>query len=371
MDIERPSYKLLQGDNRETLKQLPDESIDAVITDPPYEIALGTVEKWDDTGIAHDPELWRQILRVLKPGGHLIAFSATRTYHRLAVSIEDAGFEIRDMITWIYKSGFPKSLNIALSIDKQEGLQGRRGLGPLKYMTGEDVPRDDNGVSVQTGLPPYEPKHEDAIKLNGWGTNLKPAQEPAVLARKRLQESSITAQMRATGTGALNIDAARIPLGDDSWPFMNDKVSPNHHLGLFPGNIYNCKKPSHAERERGLEALSLKMCKSTFNEGNGKSLPRFDGYANPLRANHHATVKPLKILRWLVRLMTPPGGVVLDPFAGSGSTLCASILEGFSCIGCELQDEYLPIIQGRADQAIEDYLDSKAQLTIFDYLEGL
>jgi len=370
MNIERPKYQIFRGDNRETLKRLPDASIDAVITDPPYEIALGHVKSWDSSGIAHDPELWSQILRVLKPGGHLVAFSATRTYHRLAVSIEDAGFELRDMISWIYSQGFPKSQNIALSIDKQEGLIKQRGKGALKHMTNQARPKSEDGADLQTGLPPYEPKHSDAIKWNGWGTNLKPSQEPAVLARKPLQESSITAQMRATGTGAINIDASRHAQGEDAWPFMDPRAKINHPLGLWPGNIYYCPKPSASERERSLDHLKSQECKSKFNLGNGEGA-RFDGHASPNRANHHATVKPIKILRWLIRLLCPPGGVVLDPFAGSGSTLAASILEGFSCIGCELQDEYIPIIEGRADQAIEDYLDSKAQLTLWDYLEGL
>ena len=370
MDIERPNYQIFQGDNRETLKLLPDNSIDAVITDPPYEISLGHVKSWDNTGIAHDPELWRQILRVLKPGGHLVAFSATRTYHRLAVSIEDAGFELRDMISWIYNQGFPKSQNIALSIDKQEGLMGRRGKGPLKHMTSQAEPFSEDGERLQTGLPPYEPKHPEAIKWNGWGTCLKPSQEPAVLARKPIQESSITAQVRKTGTGAINIDASRHCLGEDAWPYMEPTTKIAHPNGLWPGNIYHCAKPSAGEREHGLDHLKTQEVKSKFNLGNGEGA-RFDGHASPNRANHHGTVKPLKILRWLIRLLTPPGGVVLDPFTGSGSTLCASILEGFSCIGCELQEEYIPIIEGRADQALEDYLDSKAQLTLWDYLEGL
>lgn len=308
------------GDCRDVLASIADSSIDSIVTDPPYE--LGFMGKsWDSTGIAYDVTVWRHCLRVLKPGGHLIAFGGSRTYHRMAVAIEDAGFEIRDQVQWIYGSGFPKSHNL----------------------------KDE---------------------WQGWGTALKPAHEPAVLARKPFR-GSIAGNVTQWGTGGLNIDGTRV--GDDAgrWPAnviidetagaMIDEQSGerksggvngvrkrlnSNGWGMKPRTITNGRpansggasrffyvaKASKAEREAGLDIA--------------------DG-----RANHHPTVKPIALMRYLVRMVTPKGGVVLDPFTGSGSTGCAAVLEGCDFVGMDITPEYVEIAQKRiAYYAVESPL---------------
>lgn len=213
--MDAPRYFLLEGDCREQLKELPDESIDSVVTDPPYDLtptkngSKGFMGKaWDATGIAFDPSLWADVLRVLKPGGHLAAFGGTRTYHRMAVAIEDAGFEIRDSIHWVQSRGFPKSQNISLMADKALGLQADRGK------------RFNNAGDHSLPAPArdyerYEPKSDFAKQWMGWGSALKPAHEPIVLARKPFK-GPIILNVDAHGTGALNIDATRVPWADEA-----------------------------------------------------------------------------------------------------------------------------------------------------------
>ena len=317
------THTLHLGDCRAVLATLDDASIDAVVCDPPYE--LGFMGKaWDNSGIAYDVTVWAHCLRVLKPGGHLVAFGGSRTYHRLAVAIEDAGFEIRDQIQWIYGSGFPKSHNL----------------------------KDD---------------------WQGWGTALKPAHEPAVLARKPLC-GTVADNVTAWGVGALNIDGTRV--GADVMPeqkagqarigtFVRHNMITPEHTGRWPANVifdeeaalllgepsrfFYTAKASKAEREAGLyyeeQTKSRNMARQqrkdgTFQEWIGEPLPR---------ANHHPTVKPLSLMRYLVRLVTPPGGTVLDPFMGSGSTGCAAILERFHFVGIDITPEYVAIAQKRID----------------------
>lgn len=314
------NWRAHNANNLDAIKDLADNSIDSIVTDPPYEIAF-MGRDWDNSGQAYNEQLWRECLRVLKPGGHLIAFGATRTIHRTTSAIEASGFQIRNLISWLYFSGFPKSLN----------LDG---------------------------------------DWSGFGTALKPAQEPAVLARKPIVQGTIAKQVLSTGTGALNIDGCRFGYGDECWVGPNtqklglggDIVIRNSKsiftdtsknflfkkstLGRWPANIYQCAKPSRAERDAGLEHL----------DGDIK--------------NVHPTVKPLKLMRWLCRLITPPSGTVLDPFAGSGTTLAAAILEGFDVIGFELTAEYMPIIEGRCKWAIEEYKRENAQLSMLDWMEA-
>ena len=207
---------LLLGDCRARLRDIPDGSVDAIVSDPPYEISMDMGRGWDSTGIAFDPDLWSQCLRVLKPGGHLMAFSATRTFHRMAVAIENAGFEIRDTLMWCYSSGFPKGHNVSLAFDKAAGVRGHllghkeagldkgSGLTVGKYPEGRDA----------TGLiPVFAPETEEAKRWAGWNTALKPSWEPIVLGRKPLA-GSIIETVRAHGTGALNIDGCRVPAND-------------------------------------------------------------------------------------------------------------------------------------------------------------
>ena len=354
------SIRILQGDCRQVLKTLPDNSVDSVVCDPPYE--LGFMGKsWDSTGVANDVETWRQCLRVLKPGGHLLAFSGTRTQHRMVCSIEDAGFEIRDQIGWVFGSGFPKSHN------------------------------------------------------GDWGgTALKPAWEPICMARKPLI-GTVEANWREHGTGALNIDGCRIesavpgrarageesqdrryveagstnfaakpgPRGGDPlgrWPANLVHDGSDEVLAAFPqsagqqgfvgvrngdrpsintygdwgprpdtpprGDIgsaarfFYCAKADRADRNEGLEGLKT---------DDGRKVPADNAYqrGKTLRQNHHPTVKPTDLMRYLCRLVTPPGGTVLDPFMGSGSTLKAAELEGFSAIGIELDATYIEIARRR------------------------
>lgn len=326
-------------------------------------------------------EQWaRECLRVLKPGGHLLAFGGTRTYHRLACAIEDAGFDIRDSIHWVYGSGFPKSLNISKQIDKQAGAVGE--------------------VSVTA------PVTDDAHTWHGWGTALKPAHEPIVLARKPPRDT-ITNNVLRYGTGAINIDATRI--GGDLVGWRGDgsnlhegglsKVggTPRPTLGRWPANLIHdgssevlehfpttgddnnagrffnvtpytdldgasfvyCPKAGTAERNAGLQHLDDELGGS-LEGGNDKR----NGDKPQLRPtkNHHPTVKPLALMRHLIRLVTPPGGTVLEPFAGSGTTLTAATLEGFDAIGIELTADYLPIITGRIQWATEQHANEHPTL---------
>ena len=196
--------KIIQGDCLDKLKELEDNSIDSIVTDPPYE--LGFMGKsWDNTGIANNKDMWAECLRVLKPGGHLLAFSGTRTYHRMASAIEDAGFEVRDMIEWVYGSGFPKSLNIAKQIEKSNGI--------LKETTSTlfNNPNGKRDLSKRSDYGyKYEPKHEQAKQWEGWGTALKPAHEPICMARKPLSEKTVAENCLKWGTGGINIDESRV-----------------------------------------------------------------------------------------------------------------------------------------------------------------
>lgn len=323
------TFTLLKGDCLERLKELEDASIDAVVSDPPYEIDF-MGKGWDRSGIAYSVELWSECLRVLKPGGHLIAFCATRTVHRMTVGIEDAGFQIRDQLCWCYESGFPKSLNVS----KQ-----------------------------------FEDGSEEAKRFEGWGTALKPAFEPAVLARKPV-DGTIANNFLLHGVGGLNIEKTRFPYGDPIWFGSGEEVGErsksvigwkNESGGRWPANIVRFKKAQRSEREEGLDHLKAKKGFEAVHRKEGSA-----GVQNPRAGagrtagevkNFHPTVKPVELMRWLVRLVTPEDGVVLDPFLGSGTTAVASMLEGVSCVGCEITEDYWPIIEGRVEHAKRKYLE--------------
>jgi DNA modification methylase len=378
------SVKMIHGDCLEVLAGMGSESCHSCVTDPPYE--LGFMGKaWDGTGIAYNVNVWREVLRVLKPGGHLIAFGGSRTYHRLAVAVEDAGFEIRDQGLWLYGSGFPKSLDVSKAIDKAAGVE-REDLGPHPNWREGKL---DNGQSM--GRVPNEaritaPATPDAIKWNGWGTALKPAHEPFVIGRKPFS-GTVAANVLEHGTGALNVDGCRVG-GDyvvttgrcdalhaksnslgSSW---SGEVDNTPHK-RFPANLihdgsepairtlgpesryFYCAKASRAEREAGLghldTATGAEACDRTEGSA-GLDNPRAGaGRTASTVRNIHPTVKPLSLMRYLVRLVTPPGGTVLEPFAGSGTTLVACVHEGFGAIGIELTEDYLPIINGRVAHA--------------------
>lgn len=418
---------LINSDCTSALKDLPDCSVDAVVTDPPYE--LGFMGKtWDASGIAYSVDLWREVLRVLKPGGHLLSFGGTRTYHRMTCAIEDAGFEIRDSLHWMYGTGFPKSLNVSKAIDDAAGVEG--GQGPMKrggerLARLEDGKRDGKGTwgdEVGRNAFTYAPGSDAAKQWDGWGTALKPGHEPIVLARKPL-DGTVAANVQNWGTGGLNIDGCRIgtetrPVtvrtetvvaanamsgtstdatssGETTtqgrWPAnvlldedaareldaqsgerTSGKMKAGTKRGTRQGNalgtmpeetahdthgdsggasrFFYVAKPSKAERNKGCDALPAKT--------GGEATDREDGSAgvdNPRAGagrtggakNFHPTVKPIELMRYLCRLVTPPGGIVLDPFLGSGTTGMAAVLEGFEFIGIEKEPEYLEIAKAR------------------------
>lgn len=360
---------LLKGDCLAQLTRIPAESVDAIVTDPPY--GLGFMGKaWDALPPGED---WaRACLRVLKPGGHLLAFGGTRTWHRLAVAVEDAGFELRDSIAWLYGSGFPKSLDVSKAIDKAAGAE--------REVTGI---RDDKG-RTQTFAggktrPTLEtaPATPEAVEWQGWGTALKPAFEPVVVARKPLAKGmTVAANVLAYGTGALNIDAGRV--GDDApagfgkgaamggagstigrWPanVMLDE-SQAAALDEQSGTLTSGANPRRRGADKGRTVLGQFAGQDDANPQRGLDkggASRFFYVAKapkserPLDADGvgHPTVKPLALMRQLVRLVTPLGGCVVDPFAGSGTTLEAAYLEGFESIGIELTPDYWPLIEAR------------------------
>ncbi len=404
------------GNCLDELKNLEDNSIDAVVTDPPYELGF-MGKKWDNTGIAYNVDVWRECLRVLKPGGHLLAFGGTRTWHRLAVAIEDAGFEVRDSIAWIYGSGFPKSHNISKAIDKLQG--GQVKVGKAFKVAGEYGDRNLPNPKGDKDDMRHVADTDDAKKWDGWGTALKPAHEPIVVARKPLI-GTVAENVLTYETGGLNIDASRI--GTETISVHNapkgsfaggepdrgsDTESYREHVGRWPANIIldettaelldkqsGDRKGMATQKSSALKIYggnSLNESKTTFpeirqgfNDSGGASrffyvakankkdrnegldaLPDHDwsgdGAAIPERANrpfipsknHHPTVKPTSLMTYLIKLVTPPNGIVLDPFTGSGSTGKAAIRNGFRFVGIELTEEYLPIITTRLDHEIK------------------
>ena len=350
-------FSLIHGDCVEVMRQMPADSVDAIVTDPPYGLGfLG--KKWD----ALPPGLpWaEECLRVLKPGGHIVAFGGQRTIHRLTCALEDAGFEIRDLVGWQFWSGFPKSLNVSKAIDAAAGAE-REDTGIVTSITGARLSPGVEKFGGGDGIPANvntatAPATDDAKRWNGWGTALKPCIEPATLARKPLSEGTVAANVLRWGTGALNIDGCRYAYGDEAWPgpcdgpeainakhagmdldtyrapARNTPLAPDrltgasaHDLGRWPANVYACPKASRSEREAGVGHLA----------------------ADGERFTSHPTVKPVALMRWLCRLVTPPGGTVLDTFTGSGSTGIAALAEGFAFVGVEREAEYIEIARAR------------------------
>ena len=379
------SFQLLKGNCLDTLKTLESNSIDAIVTDPPYELGF-MGRPWDSTGIAYSEELWSECFRVLKHGGHLVAFSGSRTVFPMGVALAEVGFEVRDMISWVYTSGFPKSLDISKQIDKMNGTTDQRkkiGEKQSGIANSEETGRHTIGASKSVNLDVTAPAHPDAIKWAGWGTALKPAQEPAVFCRKPIDPDckNVAENVLKWGTGAINIEAARFPYGDDchfgsghdcsdQWdkPTIgstqafaygemgqrdldqkNDISAYKPKGGRWPSNVYQCKKPQRTEKEEGLDHLNTGVPIGFIGRDGERWV---DGNPSPERANFHPTVKPQKLMRWLCRLLCPPNGTVLDPFLGSGTTAVSAILEGFNAVGCEMTEDYFPIIEGRVNWAM-------------------
>ena len=433
------------GDCLEVMRALPDCSVDSIVTDPPY--GLGFMGKTWDVSVP-GLEWAEECLRVLKPGGHLVAFGGTRTVHRLTCALEDAGLEIRDCGVWVYWQGFPKSLDASKALDRQKdnredtltvtrwiadardaaglknseidahfGFHGMAGhwtsqksqpavptlaqvpvllkllgspepspnvarlLWELNAEKGKPGPnwwkREVSGsitkaraVGSASALPtlgaPTEyrswditsPATPEAKRWQGWGTGLKPSQEPWVLARKPL-EGTLAENLLTWGCGALNIDGCRYAPGDVAWPGPggDEPTAPVFApAGRWPANLYHCPKPSRGEREEGCAELGP----ITRDHVTGRK-PGSPGSKHARAGmtrlgevrNHHPTVKPARLFRWLSRLVTPPGGVLLEPFAGSGTTLIAAEREGFIAIGIEREPAYCDITRARLSAVVE------------------
>ncbi len=384
-------FALANSDCLAVLKTIPDNSIHSVVTDPPYGLSF-MGKKWDYDVPSVD--VWAECLRVLKPGGHLLAFAGTRTQHRMAVRIEDAGFEIRDMIAWVYGSGFPKSLDVSKAIDKAAGAEREKvRVAPRAVTSGTmagsvdtrpwiEKPRELGYHEVAGPIPATDA----ARQWQGWGTALKPALEPITVARKPLI-GTVAANVLEHGTGAINVDGCRVgtdggtakgskPMGEGNgiygaglhgaceitqlnagrWPANLIHDGSEEVVGLLndAARFFYCAKASKRDRDEGLEGFEAKGARplgiSNWDgqtNGSGETM----GASKP-RANHHPTVKPTDLMRYLCRLVTPPGGTVLDPFMGSGSTGKAAMLEGFRFIGIEREGEYLEIARARIEHAL-------------------
>jgi site-specific DNA-methyltransferase (adenine-specific) len=424
------NIELKLGDCLEVLKTIPDNSIDSVVTDPPYHLTsivkrfgkedsapaqFGTDgayaraskgfmgKEWDGGDIAFRTEVWSECYRILKPGGHLLAFSHSRTYHRMAVAVEDAGFEIRDQIMWVYGSGFPKSHNIGKAIDKIEGNE-REVVGerPQRGSLKEDIPFQKN-----TSKHAVETITKGNSEWEGWGTALKPAHEPIVMARKPLSEKSIAENVLKHGTGGINIDGSRIGTDEITTNGYGDKgfvaqegYEPSTHQGRFPANIifdeeagqlldeqsgvsksksggkstgrnfggqttkdrdrtghddkggasrfFYCPKAAKKDRNEGLDNFEDKKSRK-WRDDKGMKYTGSGNLRNEVSKNHHPTVKPTDLMRYLINLITPPNGTILDPFMGSGSTGKAAVRCGLNFIGIEKEQEYMDIAKARIE----------------------
>jgi DNA modification methylase len=456
--------RVFRGDCVDVLKGLPENSVDSIVTDPPYGLNFMGKE-WDNPGkmlgqmaTGHEQrgayayggshsrgyadndsfafQLWCtqwavECLRVLKPGGHILAFGGSRTWHRLAVAVEDAGFELRDSIAWIYGSGFPKSLDVSKAIDKKLGAE--REVVATGYAYGMSKGQEAAGYRPAD----YESKQlsneaitPEAQQWQGWGSALKPAFEPVVVGRKPFGKGVTVAEnVLAWGVGGLNIDGSRIAgekiqttnggknevYGDLSanagqvwesapqgrWPanVIFDEVTAGlldeqsgvsrsgkpgveriatswnaNTYGVGIGKVsgqqrgdfgdrggasrfFYVAKASRRDRNEGLEELEAQRTGAMQATADGSMLTGSGNERTTVRQNFHPTVKPTALMRYLIKLVTPPGGTVLDPFTGSGSTGKAALLDGFQFVGVELTEEYLPIIEGRlrwASEQVED-----------------
>ena len=442
-----PTIDLRLGDCLDVMKEMEDNSVDSIVTDPPYGLSAarnsGKSSKGGFMGKEWDydvpsVEIWREALRVLKPGGHLLAFSGTRTYHRMVVNIEDAGFEIRDSIVcWLYFSGFPKSHNISKAMDKRGG-ESIAWFGPwfkewrikqnitmksvgehflskngkitgcvYNWEEGRNLPTNEqfNKLCELYDLPFSSMKEAkrkilkediryrssdaweadgkgmlgmgeqdfsitesatpEAKQWDGWGTALKPAHEPVCVARKPLI-GTVVENVLEYGTGALNIDGCRV---GERWPSnvimdevagaildeqapSNEGDSNGFYDGLGGGSrFFYCPKVSQSERNAGLESLKDKEKYADFGFRNriqdGVITNDRTNNAAYTSKNNHPTVKPISLMRYLSKLVTKEGGIVLDPFMGSGSTGIAACLEGFNFVGIEMDEEYLNIARHR------------------------
>lgn len=394
-------FTIHHGDCLAVLSVMPDNSVDSIVTDPPYGLSF-MGKKWDYD--VPSVEIWAECLRVLKPGGHLLAFAGTRTQHRMAVNIEDAGFEIRDMISWVYGSGFPKSLDVSKAIDKAAGAE-REVVGPgRRHNSKRCAVAHGDSERLAGGVPDITaPATDSARQWDGWGTALKPALEPITMARKPL-DGTVAANVLAHGTAALNINGCRISFADAQdekeskqknqhgdfgsghrtnnvfgkdtkdrenyapagrWPANLIHDGSDEVRALFPessvtgsaARFFYCPKASKKDRDEGLEQMEQATASEMVNRADGSAgmnSPRAGAGRTAGARNHHPTVKPTELMRYLCRLITPPSGVVLDPFMGSGSTGKAALREGFTFIGIEREADYLPLARARLAAEVLD-----------------
>ena len=355
---------IYNGDCREVLQTLPDDSVDAVVSDPPYGLAfMGKRWDYDVPGV----EVWQQCLRVLKPGGHLLAFAGTRTQHRMAVRIEDAGFEIRDMIAWVYGSGFPKSLDVSKAIDKAAGAERTEVIGVSSVTGARSGSSFDDGCKGNKRTFQNDNRTENLItapatpeaqRWQGWGTALKPALEPITVARKPLI-GTVAENVLQHGTGGINVDGCRV--GCEARPVMvrtETVVAASSMSGQSTGATSSGELTTVGRWPANLIHDGSDEVTGLFPSEDGeKSEARFFYTAKADKSdrghgNNHPTVKPQALMRYLVRLVCPPGGVVLDPFGGSGTTAAAARLEQCRSILCELSAEYCDIAVERLRQRV-------------------
>ena len=442
---ENENYKLYQGNMLDMLEFIEPQTIDSIVTDPPYGLtsitkrcgkensapiqhgkdgAFARLDKgfmgkeWDGSGIEYNIDTWKKCFEVLKPGGYLLAFGGSRTFHRIACAIEDAGFEIRDTIMWLYGSGFPKSHNIGLDIDKLNGCPDRGHRVATASRFHPDGTFEPNGEKLE----PYETKTEEAHKWNGWGTALKPSFEPIIVARKPL-DGTVARNCLKWGVGGINIDECRVGdtggtkrSGQAEYPKKEDGTEDrsqhwartghdilNINEGRFPANTiltydktpsderlryFYCAKASKKDRDEGLDDFE-----ATTDKSKGNGLDRICEYCGVSqltpelchcetkswitkpKKNTHPTVKPTDLMQYLIRLVTPNGGIVLDPFNSSGSTGKAVMYENkernknYKYIGIELTEEYLPIAKARIEYVCNLPKDTDNQLSLFDTME--
>jgi DNA modification methylase len=442
--------KVYVGNNIDVLKTFPDNSIDSIVTDPPYGLgkepdAVALLQDWITTGyhevkgkgfmgkewdaFVPQPIFWKECYRVLKHGGHVLSFAGTRTYDWMVIGLRLAGFEIRDQLAWIYGSGFPKSTNVSIQIDKKLGAMGHRGKASQAFVVGTQRAEDGKELEKSIEVEPHKGITDQAKQWQGWGTALKPALEPIVMARKPL-DGTVADNVLKHGVGGINIDGCRVEgtydnggrnIREEDYENNGDFLSAlskkgiktradSNSLGRFPANVihdgsdevvalfpseaggfyrpnvvdksyngatfgggqvsqqYNdsgsasrffyTAKASQTERNWGLDGFESDVT----TDGRNKPIDNAFNRGETQRKNIHPTVKPIDLMRYLVRLVTPKGGVCLDPFLGSGTTAVACKSEKFDYIGIELSQEYADIAEARIKAEVVQY-------DIFDILE--
>jgi DNA modification methylase len=386
--ISKFKNKIIQGDCLDVLKGLPDNSVDSVVTDPPYGLSKepdikevltkwldgeeydhghkGFMGKSWDSFVPH-PDIWKEVYRVLKPGGHALVFAGTRTQDLMTVSLRLAGFEVRDVIEWLYFSGFPKSHDVGKAFDRRAGAERKKGR--LLYTNGKTA-GGDRIQQLAGGAEHYEsfPSTELARKWDGWGTATKPSHEPIIVVRKPLIDADTGRRLTVAdcvekyGTGAINIDASRIGdrgtpqiqgayTGEGSTPITSARAGGKvYEGGRFPANCITLDSDEFYSKYFNVSSVANVTPQELSKKASKRD--RNSDWRGEEIANSHPTVKPVDLMAWLVRLVTPPNGITLDPFAGSGSTCVAAKREGFNYIGIEMEPEYVEIAKARTGEAV-------------------